>query len=92
MAEPLSPEEFQIFLQHMEKFPDQKCPVCGTTSWGTIGLEAAPPFLASINAVQPAGTGGKVMPVVVIACKTCAYVRSFAWFAIVKLSGPGSNG
>lgn len=51
------------------------CPVCGSTEWSASG-----PEIAAGN-WEPGGTVTRfrAIPLVVLVCKRCFYVRHFAW-------------
>jgi len=92
MAEKLSPQDLGLLLAHMGRFPQaHNCPICNERDWNIIGTQAALPYdLITKRAMGP-GTGGQVMPVVVVVCQTCGFVRQFAWNA-VKAASTGAGG
>ena len=75
-AMPLSPQDFEIFTDHHLQWEGMECPVCKTSGW-QIGYIATAPLYTLEDGVavyQPTG-----IPLVLLTCNTCFYVRQFAW-------------
>jgi predicted transporter len=95
MAEPLSPADFQLAVEHLQKFPHSApCPICQTALWNVVGLQAS-------SSYDGAGIrlGGMITPTLLVVCATCGYVREFAWLKIkppsespAPLTGGGTGG
>lgn len=85
MGTRLTDAQAQIVREHMAKFAKSGvCPVCQDNNWVVNGLEAAPGVVDVGGALAMAHGGSASMPVVQLVCNTCCYVRSFAWFGILR--------
>jgi C4-type Zn-finger protein len=74
----LTDEEWELFQAHIHRFPKAEvCPVCDSTVWSVTGLEMGTPVVD-----DGVHTGG--VQVVTLICKTCFYVRRFAWLGIKR--------
>jgi hypothetical protein len=95
-AEDLTEDELQMLLKHLEQFPGSDvCPVCRASTWEIIGIEAAQPYVPRRAGVDEAHVGFRldkgVLPVVVLMCDTCGYIRSFAWNLIKFIASKGGE-
>lgn len=84
MAIPLAPDQLARFQQHLSRFPAQQgCPICFTSMWNIIGLETGlNVYSQPSTGAMAVAPGGPSMPVVVVVCRTCFFVRHFAWEGI----------
>ena len=73
---PLSPRDFETFIEHLNQFEPMVCPVCQTSAWQIGYIATSPLFTLEGEAAvfQPTG-----IPLVIVTCNTCFYVRQFAW-------------
>jgi hypothetical protein len=89
MSEFFSDEDWAAFEAHIKKFPKAEvCPICEHTDWSVPPVElgnmltakelAALSLPPGASPVLLPGFGGGV-PVIVLICTTCFYVRHFAW-------------
>lgn len=89
----LTREQYLKFVQHLSKFHDaQVCPVCRSNRWSIAGIQA----LKAWHIVPPAQIGlfhshldtqmerMQSVPVVLMYCMVCAYMRQFAWQPIER--------
>lgn len=81
----LDEEDLQLLRSHYAthaKAEAAQCPICESTTWTADGPIAAPELL-----VSPTGgvmVGERAMPMVILICNTCSFVRHFSWGRIKK--------
>lgn len=76
---PLSQAQFNAFLAHIQKHGKPNsgvCPMCGDQGWSVEGP------IATLN-YGPTGFSQGGIPMLVLTCRTCFYVRHFAWLPIL---------
>ena len=84
---PMSDEDFKILLDHLKAIAKGgvvgPCPICGTAKWSADG----PMAMIRTRETEEAREKGEfaaisTLPLAVITCTKCFYVRSFAWLPI----------
>lgn len=74
----ISPADFKRIKEHLAQFPQQSpCPVCAGRRWSVAGLETGAAF-----SEEGISLGGGTVPMVIVVCATCYFVRKFAWIPI----------
>ena len=95
MDRPLTGEEAFALQTHLHRFKGHTCPVCGTKTWITAGLSSLtyrddePTVSFRTFNTYRVGPPERTIPVVVLVCGTCFYVRQFAWQAILNVIQQG---
>lgn len=82
----IGPEERLVLHAHLRRFEGHVCPVCSTRSWSTAGISSR------TVAPEPEDDGPQNIPVVLLYCNNCFYVREFAWLPIVRQMFPSDDG
>ena len=84
----LSQEDKNLMLRHLARFQQQSgCPVCHTATWHMHGPIAWPILDREDGQLS---LGMEAIPVVVLRCATCSFMRPFAWQPIKdKADGNG---
>jgi hypothetical protein len=82
---PISAEDLEKLKAHLSRFPKQTCPSCRNTTWAVGGIITG---LTVRSADMRTVMGGPNVPLVLLICRRCFYVRHFAWVPISN----GENG
>jgi hypothetical protein len=85
---PIDDEDLQRLRAHYAqhaKAGSATCPICGGTSWTADGPVAVPTYVADFGVMDT----NKGVPMMLLICGTCFFVRHFAWNPI---SGEPSDG
>lgn len=77
----MTPEDFEIFKRHLEAQPTAftACPVCSSTEWEADGPVAMPRLVFGKSAPSGVLMSNEVVPVAVMFCRNCFFVRNFLW-------------
>jgi hypothetical protein len=71
------PKDSIVLREHLNKFQRQiGCPVCGSGDWGVHGPVAIPILDREDGQLS---LGMQAMPIMVLRCKVCSFLRQFAW-------------
>jgi hypothetical protein len=72
---PMSPEDFEIFKRHIQRFPDQApCEVCHEEGWEALGVDIQP-MIGPQPGMPIGGPRAPVtVPLLVMVCTTCFHV------------------
>lgn len=72
----MSDEQADVLLMHLARFKvgPHECPICGANAW-------QPHMLESVTSIVPDSHGATVskVPLVMLMCSGCWFVRHFAW-------------
>ena len=85
---PVDEKNLQLLRAHYAKYAkagSATCPICGGTTWSADGPVAVPAYLPSFDTIDIT----RSVPVMLLVCNTCFFVRHFAWRPI---TGEPSNG
>jgi len=78
------PGELQAIQFHLSKLPEHKCSQCGHTTWTatppqtTLSYRTARPGVPALVDTDD----GLHIPVILVICERCYFVRTFAWLPI----------
>lgn len=75
---PIDDKDLRVLREHYGKHAtagSAKCPICGGVSWTVDGPVAAPAYIPDFDAIDTS----KSVPMMLLICKTCFFVRHFAW-------------
>lgn len=79
----LEPEVIAVMRWHLGRFARHTCPVCEGKTWQLTPPQSTLHYRAADGA-QPSMLGeGAAIPVVLVICETCFFVRQFAWLPIL---------
>jgi hypothetical protein len=82
VPEPLSEENIALIRAHLLRHTkDFVCPVCGTKEWTITGLTLMYGYVPATE-TTPSRAEATGVPVVLVVCQTCSFVRQFAWMPI----------
>lgn len=77
-------KEFEMFMAHLERTTGKRavpdCPICHSSSWGLEG----PNQMSMFDRENESKGLRTSFPVVILLCKRCSYIYSFAWTPIEK--------
>ena len=77
---PLEPDDYRRFLTHIAQFGLQTCPVCNTQNWITEDIVEAKEYSDVVDPFVRAQLAS--VPLLLVVCRRCFYVRHFAWLPI----------
>ena len=75
------PNQLKIHA-HLSRFKNHRCPVCEGKSWDAGGFVTVQPC----DPENPVVDRTKGMPLLMIVCHECKFVRTFAWKPIADAS------
>jgi hypothetical protein len=76
----LSKEEADLLRRHLAKYTFP-CPICGKKTWSIDGPVVLLKYDMNLKTAVPTSGG---IPLVVLTCLTCWFVREFAWRPILR--------
>ena len=86
----LTPEEDEIVKTYFRRFHDtiQPCPICGTRKWLGNGIVSAMATSAAPGDLAQRITNfGLVLPMLVLGCAVCGFVRLAIWKSVMDAVG-----
>lgn len=75
----MAPEDFEFFKAHLSGHAYSGCPICSSSEWEADGPLAMPRLVFGQNTPNGVLISNEVMPVAVMYCRKCFFVRHFVW-------------
>lgn len=75
----LDGHELAAIRAHLGKFKHHTCPVCGSKEWTVTPPQTTVAYRIEVGPTPATIGEGPSIPVAVVVCGTCFFVRHFAW-------------
>jgi hypothetical protein len=77
----LTPQETEKLRKHLKQYGAIECPVCHHKAWSIEGPVVLLKYDMELKTAVPTSGG---IPLVVLTCLHCWFVREFAWSPILR--------
>lgn len=78
------PRVLAAMRRHLGRFQKHDCPTCGSKNWNLSAPQTTLGYQAAFAHIPSTVGNGTIIPVVVLICENCFFVRHFAWLPILK--------